>query len=254
MANEHEVNVFGANWERFFSDLSTFLGSAENAEHPNRDYSEYVVHRLQMWIVSISHLLAHLQSTSIGEVVSVVHVTGYLTELTNHLRLLLSRWIDYLDHYDAHHPHSYVAVITTNDNSTGRPRYNISKEQLEYLRSMSFSWVEISQMLGVSYMTVYRRRIEYGIIDDLGRDLSDDNLIRVVNEMKHEQPALGQTMVWARVKSLGYKVSRARVRDAIRRSDPISSAFRWREMTRRRPYSVPSPNSLWHNICYATEE
>ncbi len=95
-----------------------------------------------MWIVSISHLLTHLQS--IGEDnVSVVAVIGYLTELTGHLRFLLSRWTDYLDHYDVHNPHSYVAVVTRNENP-GRPHFYISKEQLEYLRSMSFSWVEIT--------------------------------------------------------------------------------------------------------------
>ena len=34
--------------------------------------------------------------------------------------------------------------------------------------------------------------------------------------------------------------------DAMRVTDPINTALRWREITPRRPYSVPRPNSLWH--------
>ena len=36
------------------------------------------------------------------------------------------------------------------------------------------------------------------------------------------------------------------MRDAMRVTDPINTALRWREITPRRPYSVPGPNSLWH--------
>ena len=36
----------------------------------------------------------------------------------------------------------------------GRPRFSIEREQLVYLRSLRFSWVDISNLLGVSRMTV----------------------------------------------------------------------------------------------------
>ena len=38
----------------------------------------------------------------------------------------------------------------------GRPRFDVSKEQLEYLSLLSFKWNEIAVLLGVSRMTVYR--------------------------------------------------------------------------------------------------
>ena len=53
-------------------------------------------------------------------------------------------------------------------------------------------------------------------------------------------------MVWGRLRSLGFKVTRERVRNAIRSVDPLHTALRWKEMTTRRPYSVLSPTSLWH--------
>ena len=37
----------------------------------------------------------------------------------------------------------------------GRQRFQITREQLEYLRSSSFSWTAIADMLMVSRMTVY---------------------------------------------------------------------------------------------------
>ena len=45
---------------------------------------------------------------------------------------------------------------------------------------------------------------------------------------------------------MGLSVTRARLREAMRVSDPIHTALRWSEITPRRPYSVPGPNSLWH--------
>ena len=53
--------------------------------------------------------------------------------------------------------------------------------------------------------------------------------------------------MWGRLRSLGYQVTRDRVRQAIRATDPLSVALRiLPAVTSRRPYSVPGPNSLWH--------
>ena len=48
----------------------------------------------------------------------------------------------------------------------GRPSFNIHRIQLEYLRQLNFSWTEIADLVGVSRMTIYRRRIEFGMLDD----------------------------------------------------------------------------------------
>ncbi len=112
---------------------------------------------------------------------------------------------------------------------------------------MSFKWVQIANLLGVSYVTTYRRRIEFGMTgESWGRSLDDNALIRNIDEMRRDQPSLGQTMIWARLRSQGFYVTRARVRESIRITDPLNNALRWKGMTPRRPYSVPSPNSLWH--------
>ena len=38
----------------------------------------------------------------------------------------------------------------------GRPKFDIDKEQLEYLLSLSFSWSDIAALLGISRTTLYR--------------------------------------------------------------------------------------------------
>ena len=49
-----------------------------------------------------------------------------------------------------------------------------------------------------------------------------------------------------RLRNMGYRVSRERVRNAVREIDPLSSALRWTGgLSRRQPYSVAGPNSLW---------
>ena len=96
-------------------------------------------------------------------------------------------------------------------------------------------------------MTLYRRRREYGMLDDSVRPISDDELRGVMRNMRLQHPNYGETMAMGHVRSLGYKVSRARLRVAIHDTDPIQVALRWQGVpTIRRPYSVPGPNSLWH--------
>ena len=115
-----------------------------------------------------------------------------------------------------------------------------------YLRSMSFTWSQIANIHDVSYMTIYRRRQEFGMEEVPGGNVTDSELCEFLQQMKQDFPLLGQTMAWGRLRSVGVQVTRARVRNALQVCDPIHSAIRWSEMTSRRPYSVPGPNSLWH--------
>ena len=51
-------------------------------------------------------------------------------------------------------------------------------------------------------------------------------------------------MVWGHLKSMGFRVMRERVWLAIRETDPLHTALRWRgDLIGRSPYSVPGPNS-----------
>ena len=96
-------------------------------------------------------------------------------------------------------------------------------------------------------MTIYRRRVEFGMLEDCRRSISEDGLVSIVGHIMREHPQVGQSFVSGRLRSLGYRVVRERVRRAVRTCDPLNTALRWRGHTMfRRPYSVPGPNSLWH--------
>ncbi len=191
-------------------------------------------------MISLCQLITHIEADTNTE--TVRQIVSNMQGLLVNLRVIVCKWNDYLEDYDTGHTN----VQSRHRQARGRPRYSIGKQQIEYLRSMYFSWTEISEMFGVSYMTIYRRRMEYGISGSRGRDIDDAQLTEIITDMRREQREVGQTMMWAHVRSLGYQVTRTRIRECIHRINPISSAFRWRNMTPRRPYSVPSPNSLWH--------
>ena len=70
--------------------------------------------------------------------------------------------------------------LITNSTAIGRPRFNITYDQLLYLHSLSFSWEQIAGILGVSRMTIYRRRVEFGLLTSPMQTISDENLCTVI--------------------------------------------------------------------------
>jgi hypothetical protein len=241
-----EDNSILSDWQELFLDLSSFLRSAERQLGlANQHHAEYVVDRLEMFIVTLSSLVEHIR-LHISEEETVVIGQWYcshLSELLSCLRVTLRQWVDYLDHWDG--ARTSYSVPIAHSNERGRPKFGISEEQLLYLRSLSFTWIQIAKILGVSVMTIYRRRQEFGL-EEPSTTLRDGELHQVLLQLRREFPNLGQTLVWGLLRSLGYKVTRSRVRQAILNTDPINSARRWRQVTSRRSYSVPGPNSLWH--------
>ena len=85
------------------------------------------------------------------------------------------------------------------------------------------------------------------MLDEPSVSLTDVELRAMVSEMQRESPTLGESMVAGRLRANGYKVTRERIRRTLREIDPLSVARRWPGgLSRRCPYSVPGPNSLWH--------
>ena len=80
--------------------------------------------------------------------------------------------------------------------------------------------------------------MDYGLIDDPSAEISDSDLKAEIEGIRHDAPFSGVSII---------KVTRERIRSTLRLLDPLGSALRWPSgLTRRRPYSVAGPNSLWH--------
>ena len=92
-----------------------------------------------------------------------------------------------------------------------------------------------------------RRRVELHLLHEPSTSISDADLVAFIREIQASSPHIGQSLLFGRLWSMGYKVTRERVREALQLINPFSSVLRWPGVaTQRRPYSVPGPNSLWH--------
>ena len=149
---------------------------------------------------------------------------------------------------------SQVAVLSLsspNRVDTGqveRPKFDTKEETLVELRSLRFSWEDISRMLLVSCWTIHRSVSEFGLTD-LSRfsDITDEQLDSRVSAFLNEHGCLvGTSMVFGHLRSEGLSIQRERVRKCFARVDPRNVRIRWAIKVSRRAYSVAGPNSLWH--------
>jgi len=85
----------------------------------------------------------------------------------------------------------------------GRPRLGIGRDQLEYFVSLSFNWTWIAAILGVSRMTVYRRRQEFGMLDEPRTNVSDGELLVLVEDIRKNKPECGEVIVIGELRSHG---------------------------------------------------
>ena len=82
---------------------------------------------------------------------------------------------------------------------------------------------------------------------DSGSDISNQEFRSLILEFKQSDPNVGVSMVVGLLHARGFKVTRDRIRNTLQESDPLRTSFRWPGgLIRRRMYSVPGPNSLWH--------
>ena len=77
--------------------------------------------------------------------------------------------------------------------------------------------------------------------------IEDDELDQIIVNLKSDHGTIiGRSLVLGNLKSMGVKIQQKRIREALVRIDPESSKLRWAALIKRRKYSVPGPNSLWH--------
>jgi len=150
-----------------------------------------------------------------------------------------------LDHTNENPP----VAVQQSCGQRGRPRYEIHRQQLEYLVANAFSVREVAAMIGVSDRTVKRRLSEYGIkILDTYSHLSDAELDGAIQQIMTTFSNIGYQSVTGHFQSRGERLQDQRVRQSMRRVDPAGVLFRRLSITvtKRRQYSVRAPLSLWH--------
>ena len=84
-------------------------------------------------------------------------------------------------------------------------------------------------------------------------DTTNEDLERVILDIKESMPEIGERLTVGALRSCGLIVPRHRVHEILHKVDAISISLRWHSKTKRKPYSVPGPSSLWHigeNLCF----
>ena len=139
----------------FFNEISRLIDEAERQYGlANRGYTEYILERLEYAITVCSDLCDHMRGVS--ELEDYCRSTE---ELVDAIKDVCKKWKEYegvLDATSECRPLVAHQLSTVGGIGPGRPRFEIGKEQLQYLSSLSFTWHEIAVLLGVSRMTIYR--------------------------------------------------------------------------------------------------
>ena len=239
-------------WEQFFDELTLLLEEfAIRFIHSNEAYCEYAVGRCGIALRSISGIEYNVQqlleAEEVEEVEEIQLIQRYSADLVSSLRVVCSLWEDHLVSL-AISTTQFSPPIEPSRGGVGRPSFRISPEQVLLLSEMSFSWIQISSLLGISRQTLWRRRREWGLVQARDHDsVNDDEIGRIVRTVRQDHPQIGESILIGIIRGMGYVISRRRIRRAIHAVDPLFTSLRWRNgLVARRPYSVRGPNSLWH--------
>uniref|UniRef100_W5KMR3 Integrase core domain-containing protein n=1 Tax=Astyanax mexicanus TaxID=7994 RepID=W5KMR3_ASTMX len=130
----------------------------------------------------------------------------------------------------------------------GRPKLDIERESLEELLETDLPVPCLAKMRGVSMSTLFRRMREFGLSARRYSNMSDEELDRMVQDVKNEMPMAGYQMVKERMRSQGVHVQWRRVAASLHRVDSLGIISTLAELgcVVRRTYSVRGPLSLWH--------
>ena len=138
------------------------------------------------------------------------------------------------------------AWVPNREASTGgRPRFSITKEQIETFRETGMNWKGITALLGISESTLYRRRQEFGLHESFV-EITDEEFYSIVVGMLSQTPCAGESYVNGGLRARGIFVQRHRIRGILSKIGPVGRALRRRSAIQRRHYNVKAPNHLWH--------
>ncbi|XP_035855770.1 uncharacterized protein LOC116050774 [Sander lucioperca] len=108
---------------------------------------------------------------------------------------------------------------------------------------------QIAAMFGVSKRTIRRRMQQYGLRKtDLYSAVNDKELDRIVSEIHRSHPNTSYKLMRGHLNARGVRVSISRLQESLRSVDAEGVYMRRLRLRvlRRRQYSVPGLNSLWH--------
>ena len=242
----------------FFRSLDSILKlfvSEEDFQNMCKDDLIDIQERLTDASSTLAMLVADMSSMEIGEVAGLdVSLRNRVIDLKMDVLAIIdiiSSFIREGEDLFSEAPYRTPSSQQTASN-IGRPPLAVTRDQLQHLRSLHFSWQKISKLLNVSISTIQRRRSEFGLEEENYSDITNEELDSIYHSLANNSgdnivtPNLGRRRFIGALRSRGLRIQRWRVSECIRRVDPVGTALRWRLVIHRRKYYVPAPNSLWH--------
>lgn len=216
------------------------LSESQNPQHDRVMTGERLFSELTGYTNTISVFLSLSQQIGGGH-------TENLRDLEN-LYSCLSNILQSYQHSLAHGQRELTTARvppTIPTGYAGRPRYNITSEQITHCLSLGMNWQRISACFGVSRRTLYRFREQLNIGPRTFTEMSDENLSAVVRQILQTTHNAGERYIMGSLRSRNIWIQRWRLRHCLQRLDPIGRSLRRRRAIHRRVYSVQTPNHLW---------
>ena len=229
-----QPSSLGSFFERalcLVNEVTRLLGTAENQE----DVVEYCITRLENLLSNCVNLFHLIDEQQYNEIIDAIQ---------NYIFVLRSR----ASNQGGENLSNSAYNAPVHNSRVGRPRYEITFDQLSFLVGENFNTPRIAECLGVSVSTVRRRLRDNGIwLDESYSYISDAQLDQLIINIRSHFPRIGCRQMRAMLEAdHNVRIQRHRVRMAMRRVDPAGAAIRWSEVHVRRRYNVYGANALWH--------
>ena len=148
-----------------------------------------------------------------------------------------------------HLPFTIYRTEQVSHGGRGRPKFDVSRDQIEFLLERGFSVPDVAQILGISVRTTERRLHEFGISSTQFFTVIDDQTLDcTIEDILRNFPSYGYRRMTGALLSKGIRVQQARIRESMRRVNPEGVLLRALTINTvyKRKYKVYAPLALWH--------
>lgn len=229
------------NWFDSVEQLLPDFGDLLERCASNLDNTERIVENILSELAESKELCDFFYEIFCGQYQSVSDKLAELIELFSHYEGVFKCIQD-----TKKLENSSFEIATLKTGKRGRPKCLVNDEQVFGLLSLGISLKKIAEMLGISYKTLYRHRKRNGTMYECRKydNVTDEEINGAVGNLLRDNPLYGERMVFGALLSIGIKVQRWRVRNAIKIINPNPIGLKKRKIFRR-TYNVPCANALW---------
>ena len=139
-----------------------------------------------------------------------------------------------------------ICELKIRQDAGSHPSTEIEKQRLQFFLENGFKVEEMALLLSCSKRTVERRLRTYDLSTRNYTPISDSELDEILSQWSTSFPRCGVKMILGRLRSQGIYVQRERVRQSLKRVDPMGVERRICKVLHRRFYNVTCSNALWH--------